>query len=109
MVTRPLSRRMWCRFVSSNPTARCTNVVNRGTATHEFGLARFKPGVTAKQLVDLVNRGEDPNPLVPAGENTTVEFEPEPGTVYGYACYQTDADGQPHFAHGMWGVLEVES
>jgi uncharacterized cupredoxin-like copper-binding protein len=84
---------------------------NAGTKPHEFGLVRITGDQTAEKLVELEEKArmfvEDVgHAFAKPGRSDELTATLEPGR-YGYACFVTTKQGDPHAALGMYGEFEV--
>jgi hypothetical protein len=100
------------------------SVTNQGEEAHILAAYRLKPGVTFKDVKKAINSaGENSDPiakitndpeaaygypffLTPGGEATTITNLFRAGN-YVMICFLSDAEGKPHFAHGMLQAFKV--
>lgn len=83
--------------------------VTEGQEPHEFALGRFQPGKTLDDLVEVLDRGQEPPswvedisgvPAMTPGEQISITRELQPGT-YVFVCFIPAPNGEPHFDLGM--------
>jgi len=95
---------------------------NKGDEPHIMALLKLKPGVTIKQIKKALNSNDDsafaklspdleatygtPEFLTPGGESSTITELLKAGD-YAMICFLADAEGTPHFAHGMIHKFKV--
>jgi hypothetical protein len=88
---------------------------NSGSEDHELGVVKVKEGFTFDQVVALTKADPEDESYVDRfigaayakpGEGTDLSVKLEPG-LYGFACFVEDAQGTPHFNHGMYGSFTV--
>lgn len=91
-------------------------MTNEGQDPHHMSLVRFKDDVTAEQVRETIEAGEDVQTHFDAelgestdaapGETAVLNAELEPG-LYGVACFVAGEDDVPHFFKGMYALFEV--
>jgi uncharacterized cupredoxin-like copper-binding protein len=85
---------------------------NVGQEPHEFGLVRIKTDHSVEELIQMPpNESEELISEVGAtfakpGKESSFQADLVPGR-YGYACFVTTKDGEPHAALGMFGEFTV--
>ena len=85
---------------------------NVGEEPHEFGLVRIKTDHAVEELIQMPpNESEKLISEVGAtfakpGKESSFQAELTPGR-YGYACFVTTKDGEPHAVLGMYGEFTV--
>ena len=90
------------------------NVSNIGGEQHVIDLAKISEDL---DIEEALQAEEDPGgiepvgniePLDPGGETTMVFTEPLAPGRYAMICWVEAADGEPHFAKGMWAEFTIE-
>jgi plastocyanin len=88
---------------------------NSGSEDHEIGVVKIKDGFTIEKVVELSKADPEDQSYVDRflgaayakpGEGTDLSVKLDPG-LYGFACFVEDAQGTPHFNHGMYGSFSV--
>ncbi|MEW6476164.1 MAG: hypothetical protein AB1679_28225 [Actinomycetota bacterium] len=88
---------------------------NTGVESHEIGLVKIKPGVTAAQAIAKAKADPEDDSYAEGflgaayalkGEHTDLSVKLEPG-LYGYGCFIEDPKGTPHAVHGMISTFTV--
>jgi uncharacterized cupredoxin-like copper-binding protein len=85
---------------------------NVGQEPHEFGLVRIKTNHTVEELIQMPPKeseeliSEAGATFAKPGKTSSFQADLKAGR-YGYACFVTTKDGEPHAALGMYGELTV--
>ena len=88
---------------------------NGGSEDHEIGIVKIKDGFTIEQVVELSKADPEDDSYADRflgaayakpGDSIDLSVKLDPG-LYGFACFVEDAQGTPHFNHGMYGSFTV--
>ncbi len=96
---------------STPPTAghHVIKIVNNGTMDHEAPMERLVGNKTMQDFLAWAQNPQGPPPVdqalgaggISPGQVEYVDVDFEAGHSYGAACFFLDANGVPHFVHGM--------
>ncbi len=85
---------------------------NVGEEPHEFGLVRIKTDHTVEELIQMPPSESEKlisdvgATFAKPGKESSFQADLVPGR-YGYACFVTTKDGEPHAVLGMYGEFTV--
>ena len=84
---------------------------NAGKKPHEFGLVRITGDQSVEELIELRERADEfiedvGSAFAKPGRSDQLTATLQPGR-YGYACFVTTNQGEPHAVLGMYGEFTV--